>query len=275
MPRRYTSDKAADVREVLQGWASASGMKMHWNSKASLTTTGRVDEFDIHAAVITLAKQFRDDRASVVVSFNNRTLTVVDAIDQATGTPACRIIDSGSIVFGRHCTTAVEESSASKAASADSREALNPITTPTATATAATPLLPEKSAGTDATSAPKAQPQSPLKAAPALPLPPEPGQVLSISRGDYLSQALESWLKPRGYHLVWDVPARGDLVRDIEMTAPWSASTADLDTALSELLVPFGLRAIVQTKSRTIVVRAAAGSALQRSTPTAPAGATK
>lgn len=107
LSRRFTSPRAADVRQTLQGWAKTSGMTLHWNSAQTLTTTGVIDEPDIRAAVIALAQQFPSDQGGVLVHFPTpKTMLVKDVLSKDSQAHSCPQVPAGAIVIGQYCLVA-------------------------------------------------------------------------------------------------------------------------------------------------------------------------
>jgi hypothetical protein len=122
MPRHYSANRGADVHQVLQDWAHTAGLRLDWKvdlqksvkaelqmnaqlhsqAKGALLTTGVVDEFDIRAAVIALAQQFRGEEAHFIVEFADPfSITASDIKERST----CPEVPAGAIVFGRYCFT--------------------------------------------------------------------------------------------------------------------------------------------------------------------------
>jgi hypothetical protein len=114
MPRHYSANRGAQVQQVLQDWAHTAGLRLNWKvdrqkdvnaqlqASGVLLTTGVVDEFDIRAAVIALAQQFRGEEAHFIVEFANPlSITATDIKERST----CPEVPAGAIVFGRYCFT--------------------------------------------------------------------------------------------------------------------------------------------------------------------------
>ncbi|WP_283225512.1 TcpQ domain-containing protein [Limnohabitans lacus] len=106
-PKRFRAERAGDVRQTLQSWAKTSGMTLQWKSAQSLSTTGVIDELNIHSAVLSLAQQFPSDQAAVMVQFPTPRLMIVsDVLSKDQSTQNCPQVPAGAIVIGRYCLLA-------------------------------------------------------------------------------------------------------------------------------------------------------------------------
>ena len=92
--------------------------------------------------------------------------------------------------------------------------------------------------------APAAQPVA-TQTAPSVP-------PLQLEAGDSLADVLSAWLRARGYSVVWTPRgSQPEWVRDVRISAPWSADSDDVLSTLASVLSPFAMRADLYTNERT------------------------
>lgn len=252
MPRRFRAERDTDLQEVLRSWTQTAGMTLQWSSAQRLSTTGGIDEFDIRAALMSLAAQFRSDQAALTLEFI--TPKVLRVSDVKTSELGCATVPAGALALGRFCVASAPTVEPSQKTSPEAASIQTPPTATTQSGLATT----TSPAPSPAVQTPAAQ--QPLRAqalAAASPL------HLTIESGQRMSIALQAWLAAQGVSLVWDVSAGGERLRDVEMISAWHAPSPDIEKTLAQLLHPFGLRAIVQDNPRAVIVRSASGSALK------------
>ena len=90
------------------------------------------------------------------------------------------------------------------------------------------------------------QPVAPIPAVPVIPL-------LVIRQGDRLMPTLKTWLASQSIDLVWAASATtSGRVRDVVLEDDFQASAADVQTALNEVLEPFGFEAEIAKNSGAV-----------------------
>lgn len=90
------------------------------------------------------------------------------------------------------------------------------------------------------------QPVAAIPAAPVIP-------PLVIRQGDRLMPTLKTWLASQSIELVWAASATtSGRVRDVVLEDDFQASAADVQTALNEVLEPFGFEAEIAKNSGAV-----------------------
>lgn len=91
--------------------------------------------------------------------------------------------------------------------------------------------------------------QQPVAAIPPAPVIPP----LVIRQGDRLMPTLKNWLASQSIELVWAASATtSGRVRDVVLEDDFQASAADVQTALNEVLEPFGFEAEIAKNSGAV-----------------------
>lgn len=102
MPRRYKTERGADLHQTFARWAKTAGLRLQWESAYVPTTVAAVDEFDVRSAIVAVAQQFRSDSGNLIVEFPNAKTVRVFQLRDSQGAN-CPDVPAGAIVLGVYC----------------------------------------------------------------------------------------------------------------------------------------------------------------------------